>query len=115
MKYVREFTVKFAIIAALVLFTLTPWITLPVRDGLVIALPIALALYVFGDRFFFPRLGNLAATAIDVVLAFMIAWLAPILFGLPPVGFMHASVLAIAIGFAQFFVRPLFARRRPIR
>jgi len=115
LNYAQALTVKFAIIAALVLFTMTPWITLPVRDGLVIALPITLALYYLGDRFAFPSLGNIWATAIDVGLAFMIAWLVPVLFGLPPVGLLHAAVLAIAIGAAQFFTRPLFASRRTLR
>lgn len=115
LKYVRKFTIKFAIIATLVIFTLTPWITLPVIDGLAIALLLALALYFLGDRILFPRLGNMMATATEVVVAFLIAWLAPTLLGLPPVGIMHASVLSIVIGVAQFFIRPLFASRLPIR
>lgn len=102
MKHLPAVLIKLAFIVAISYAVLVPWVGATPAQALGVGVFITVILYLIGDLVLLPAMGNAPAAAIDAGKALVLAWLAPVLAGVPGVTLGQALVLGLMVGTTEF-------------
>lgn len=103
MRHVVALVIKYVFLLAINAIVLTSVTDATFGQAAAVALVMTVLLYLLGDLFILPNLGNMSAVIADSGLALVIAWLAPIFTAITSVTFGQALVIALLVGVAERF------------
>ena len=110
MEHVRALIIKVLMIGVITMLVLSLFRGIRPADSIAIAIVITLVAYVLGDLVILPTYGNLAASASDGVIAFLITWLTPFVATNIPVTLGNALAVGILVGLGEWFYHKYVAR-----
>lgn len=103
MRHLVALIIKYVFLLAINAIVLTSVTDATFGQAAVVALVMTVLLYLLGDLFVLPTMGNMSAVIGDAGLALVIAWLAPAYTMISSVTFGQALVIAILVGVAEHF------------
>lgn len=103
MRHIVALIVKYLFLLAINAVVLTSVTDATFGQAAVVALVMTVLLYLLGDLFVLPTMGNMSAVIADSGLALVIAWLAPVYTMISGVTFGQALVIGLLVGVAEYF------------
>lgn len=103
MRHITALVIKYIFLLVINAIVLTSVTDAAFGQAATVALVMTVLLYLMGDLFVLPTMGNTTAVIADSGLALVIAWLAPIYTAISSVTFGQAVVIALLVGVAEYF------------